>query len=235
MGMSVRRAQARGGERDTGVDFERRLMRDRDAESIHHAGLESAGGPEVQAPGRQLFHRGGAASLRAYAGTPPVSKPPRTPALATIAIPRFSKLVSTRGTSKSEATLQAMPRKKQEPSEFGSRLAAIRKERGMTQVELAKVIGSTQRAIFYYESFKGYPPALAVAHLARALDVSTDELLGLERRPKTRDEMEDPDTRRLWRKLKRLLELPPADRRALMRTIVTLIDSYQIKAARRSA
>jgi transcriptional regulator with XRE-family HTH domain len=128
-----------------------------------------------------------------------------------------------------------MPRKKQKSSDFGSRLAEIRRARGLTQVELAKAVGSTQRAISYYESFHGYPPALAVAQLARALDVTSDELLGLQRLPKRRDQPDDPDARRLWRKLKRVLELPPTDRRALIRTFSTLIESYEAKAARRSA
>ena len=41
---------------------------------------------------------------------------------------------------------------------FGQRLIAIRKERDMTQVQLAKAAQVTQRAISYYETDGGSPP-----------------------------------------------------------------------------
>jgi hypothetical protein len=48
-----------------------------------------------------------------------------------------------------------------------------------TNVALAEVAGTTQRAVFYYETEAAFPPAPAVIDLARALQVSTDELLGV--------------------------------------------------------
>jgi transcriptional regulator with XRE-family HTH domain len=61
-------------------------------------------------------------------------------------------------------------------------LVAIRKARGLTQVQLAELAGTTQRAVSYYETEAGFPPAPAVIQLAKALQVSTDELLGSSRR-----------------------------------------------------
>lgn len=149
---------------------------------------------------------------------------------------RATRTADFGGEPKTAAKLRAMPRKKQEPSQFGARLAELRRSKGMTQVELAKAIGSTQRAISYYESFHGYPPVTAVAALAQALDVTTDQLLGLERRPtKTHDEKEDPEARRLWRKVKRVLELPPNDKKELIRVITKMIDGYEVHSSRRSA
>ena len=71
----------------------------------------------------------------------------------------------------------AMPRKKYGETSFGERLQAIRKARGLTQVQLAEAAGTTQRAISYYETEAGFPPAPAVIDLAKALNVTTDELL----------------------------------------------------------
>ena len=73
-----------------------------------------------------------------------------------------------------------MPRKKKEDSNFGPRLTALRKARGLTQIQLAQAAGSTQRSISYYENDDGVPPASIVVVLAKALKVSTDELLGLK-------------------------------------------------------
>ena len=62
---------------------------------------------------------------------------------------------------------------------FGARLAELRKAAGLTQVELAEAIGSSQRMVAYYESTDDYPIARLLRHLSRALGVTTDELLGL--------------------------------------------------------
>ena len=76
-----------------------------------------------------------------------------------------------------------MPRKKRPDSDFGKRLVALRRARGLTQVQLAEAIGATQRAISYYETEASYPPAPVVVDLARGLGVTTDELFGLKKPP----------------------------------------------------
>ena len=55
----------------------------------------------------------------------------------------------------------AMPRKNYGETSFGERLQAVRKARGLTQVQLAEAAGTTQRAISYYETEAGFPPAPA--------------------------------------------------------------------------
>jgi transcriptional regulator with XRE-family HTH domain len=116
-----------------------------------------------------------------------------------------------------------MTRRKQAPSDFGARLAQIRKARGVTQIELARAIGSTQRAISYYESETGHAPAPVIAQLAKALDVSADQLLGLQtlKINKSRDK-DDPETQRLWRKFQKLQALPVKDQRAVIRLLNSL-------------
>ena len=56
----------------------------------------------------------------------------------------------------------AMPRKKYGETSFGERLQVIRKARGLTQVQLAEAAETTQRAVSYYETEAGFPPAPAV-------------------------------------------------------------------------
>ena len=112
----------------------------------------------------------------------------------------------------------AMPRKKYGETSFGARLTSIRQERGFTQVQLAKAAGTTQRAISYYENEAGYPPAPAVMDLARALHVSTDELLGVK--PfKSEHVADDPETRRLWKRFQQISHMPERDRRAILRVL----------------
>jgi transcriptional regulator with XRE-family HTH domain len=101
------------------------------------------------------------------------------------------------------------------------RLVELRKERGITQTDLADLIGSTQRAISHYETVAEFPPANVIVDLARALGVSTDQLLGLKPTKKTLP-TDDPDVRRLWKKFQRVLDLPEKDQRAVLRLVSSL-------------
>jgi transcriptional regulator with XRE-family HTH domain len=114
-----------------------------------------------------------------------------------------------------------MPRKQQLDRSFGKRLADLRKARGLTQVQLAQAADTTQRAISYYENEAGYPPAPAVIALAKALRVTSDELLGL-RTPRADHAAADPETRRLWKKFQQVATLPEKDQRAVIRLINSL-------------
>jgi transcriptional regulator with XRE-family HTH domain len=119
-----------------------------------------------------------------------------------------------------------MARKKLPATDFGSRLSAFRRERGMTQVELAEAIGANQPAISYYESNSGHPPAPVLADLARALDVSADALLGLdkERRPAkpTRKNEVPAELRSLWKQFQLVRGLSERDQRSVIRLIRAL-------------
>jgi transcriptional regulator with XRE-family HTH domain len=118
-------------------------------------------------------------------------------------------------------SLLAMPREKKQDQNFGPRLATLRKARSLTQVQLAALAGTTQRAISYYENDDGIPPAAALIDLAKALNVSSDELLGL-RRAKTEHMEDDAETRRLWKRFRMVANLPEKDQRAVIRLIHSL-------------
>ncbi|MBP9025303.1 MAG: helix-turn-helix transcriptional regulator [Phycisphaerae bacterium] len=117
-----------------------------------------------------------------------------------------------------------MPRKKYGDTSFGERLTAIRKARGLTQVQLAKAAGTTQRAISYYETEAGFPPAPAVIDLAKALQVSADELLGIKP-PKVERIDSDPEARRMWRRFQQITALPEKDQKAVIRLINSLVSA----------
>jgi transcriptional regulator with XRE-family HTH domain len=62
---------------------------------------------------------------------------------------------------------------------FGQRLSRIRKQKGLTQVELARTTGLTQGLISDYELDKLRPYHEVIARFALALEVTADELIGL--------------------------------------------------------
>ena len=120
-----------------------------------------------------------------------------------------------------------MPRRKKEDTSFGPRLTAIRKARGMTQVQLAKATGSTQRSISYYENDDGIPPASVVIALAKALQVSADELLGIK--PPRVEPADDSESKRLWKRFQMIAALPEKDQRAVIRLINSLVAAAPVR------
>ena len=68
--------------------------------------------------------------------------------------------------------------------EVGRRLREAREERGLTQVDLAVAIGVAPSMISHFESGKRPIALRRLLELARALNISTDRLLGKEGRPK---------------------------------------------------
>jgi len=125
--------------------------------------------------------------------------------------------------------ISQMPRKTRQGSNFGQRLATLRKDRGLTQVQLAEAIGSNQRLVSYYENIADYPPAGVVAEIAPILKVSTDVLLGIKPTKLRKQDTQDPETRRLWKKFQQIMMLPEKDRRAVIRLVNSLV---QAKVAR---
>jgi repressor LexA len=62
-------------------------------------------------------------------------------------------------------------------NEIGKRIAALRRERGMNQEELAELAMLHRVTIAKYETGQVEPGALAIGRIADALGVSTDEIL----------------------------------------------------------
>jgi len=61
---------------------------------------------------------------------------------------------------------------------FGTRLAEAREKRGLSQAELAKLAGLQPAAIGHFERDRRKPSFANVRALARALNISSDYLLG---------------------------------------------------------
>jgi len=59
----------------------------------------------------------------------------------------------------------------------GTIIKKLREEKKMTQLELADIIGVTDKAVSKWETGKGYPDITLLDPLSRALGISTIELL----------------------------------------------------------
>ena len=105
---------------------------------------------------------------------------------------------------------------------IGERIARVRKDRGFTQTELAVEMGIIQKLVSDYERDRLRPHPEMVARFALALEISTDELIGLKK-IKTSKTISN---RRLLRRLARIEALP----KKAQDTIINMIDLTLDKA-----
>ena len=66
--------------------------------------------------------------------------------------------------------------------DFGSRLKELRTQAGMTQLQLAQRMGITKSVVSFYELQERTPSPDVLVKLAGIFRVSTDYLLGLDKR-----------------------------------------------------
>ena len=66
--------------------------------------------------------------------------------------------------------------------DFGSRLKELRTQAGLTQLQLAQRIGITKSVVSFYELQERTPSPDVLVKLAGIFSVSTDYLLGLDKR-----------------------------------------------------
>lgn len=111
-----------------------------------------------------------------------------------------------------------------ETETIGARIARLRRDKGMTQQELARLLQVTQPVISDYENDVIKVSGETVIQLAQALGSSADEILGLEKSARSGAPIKN---RRLYRKLQNIEKLPKRDQQALLRTI----DAFLAKAS----
>jgi transcriptional regulator with XRE-family HTH domain len=104
---------------------------------------------------------------------------------------------------------------------LGGRIARLRREKGMTQIELAERLRVSQPVISDYENDVIRLPADTVVQIAEVLGASTDELLGLK--APAAHAAGGIKNRRLYRRMQETEKLPRRDQEALLRTIEAFI------------
>ncbi len=107
---------------------------------------------------------------------------------------------------------------------FSQNLARIRKQRGLSQSDLAERAGLSRRIINHYETQAVQPPIDKIEAIAEALGIKPLQLL--DPSPKTTEkdaalDLTDIDPRSV-KKLKDILSLPTEDRNILYRDCLVL-------------
>lgn len=63
--------------------------------------------------------------------------------------------------------------------DFGERIRQLRKAKGLTQAQLAELVGGTKVMVSSYELGTRFPPYTTLVKLAQIFGVSTDYMLGV--------------------------------------------------------
>lgn len=103
--------------------------------------------------------------------------------------------------------------------DFGKRLAACRRQAGLSQRRLAEIVGTSGRMIAYYETESTYPPSHLLEPICRVLKTSADEFLGL----KSYKEEIGREEWKLWQRFKKAEKLAVRDKRALFHFLNALL------------
>jgi transcriptional regulator with XRE-family HTH domain len=94
---------------------------------------------------------------------------------------------------------------------LGARIAQLRKDSGITQVQLASTLGVSQQTVASWEVGRRGVPVSLLPALARTLGVGVEELVGEKSQPAKRG-----PTPKLQQQMDRLSRLPKAKQRVVM-------------------
>ena len=123
------------------------------------------------------------------------------------------------------------------PSQFAQNLARIRKQRGLSQADLAELAGLSRRMINHYETHAIQPPIEKIEAIAKALGIKPSQLLDSKAKNSEKDAASDLtgiDPRSV-KKLKDILSLPSEDRNVLYRMLNELLRKNQLEERERGA
>ena len=95
---------------------------------------------------------------------------------------------------------------------LGERIASLRRDHGVTQVQLAEALGVSQQTMQSYEVGRRRIPVSALPAVASTLSVSLDELFGEE----SKGSGKRGPTPRFQERLERLSQLPRTQQRLVM-------------------
>jgi transcriptional regulator with XRE-family HTH domain len=103
--------------------------------------------------------------------------------------------------------------------QLGARIAALRKDQSLTQVQLAEALGLTQQMVASYEVGRRRVPVSLLAQIAETLAVSLDELIG----KKDIQPAKRGPAPKLQQQIERIQRLPKSRQRFVMEMLDTVL------------
>ena len=104
---------------------------------------------------------------------------------------------------------------------LGQRMARLRKDKGITQVQLAETVGIAQQTLAHYEVGRLRLAVTTLAAIARALDVSVEELI--EEQPTGNARSKRGPASKLQQQLEQVSSLPRAKQQFVIQMLDTVL------------
>lgn len=103
--------------------------------------------------------------------------------------------------------------------QLGARMAALRKDQSMTQVQLAELLGLSQQMVASYEVGRRRVPVSLLPQIAQTLAVSLEELIG----KKDIQPAKRGPAPKLQQQIERIQQLPRTQQRFVMQMLDTVL------------
>jgi len=107
---------------------------------------------------------------------------------------------------------------------IGANIRDIRKQKGLTQIDLANLLNCSQAMITSYENNTKLPSVTTLIKIADVLDVSIDEITGKKTISNKFNKIKNP---KLWKKFEQIEKLPENDKRTIFRLIERLLEKQK--------
>ena len=111
---------------------------------------------------------------------------------------------------------------------LAERVQALRKQAGLTQIELAEKIGVSKSQYIRYETKDVQPPANIMNKLADALSTSVDYLISGDKNEKAKASLKNSE---LIQRFKEVDTLPEEEQGVLIKIISAYVRDYRAKQA----
>jgi len=108
--------------------------------------------------------------------------------------------------------------------QLGARIAALRKDQGMTRVQLAEILGLSQQMVASYDVGRRRVPVSLLPQIAETLAVSLEELIG----KKDMKLAKRGSAPKLQQQIERIQRLP----RTKQRFVIEMLDTVLAQASR---
>jgi len=106
--------------------------------------------------------------------------------------------------------------------QLGKRIATLRKEMGMTQIQLAEMLNISQQHMASFEAGRRKVSSSDIPVLAQLFGLSTDELLGIQDKPSKRG-----PTSKIQRQVEQIALLPKGKQKFISEMLEALIKQQQ--------
>ena len=113
-------------------------------------------------------------------------------------------------------------------SDLGKRVQELRKENGLTQIELAKKVNISHPQIVRYETKGVQPPADVLGRMADVFNVSIDYLVNGNKSDKVEQTIKDAE---LIKQFKQLDMLPDEEKKSILKVLGALIRDFNARQA----